>query len=219
MRKMRDEKGRFIKGHIGWNKGKPITWTNDKLKFLKKNYAVLCTTDLAKKLGKTVTAIHQKASDLELKKRKYIFAHAGNRCWVGGITEEQLLEDYEGGLSTTEIGKKCGVYFTAVAYWLRKLGAIRTKGYWTPHLRRVLSERIRGKKSTLEARNKISASLRKLDANDLIRIIHLCDSGYSFRDILRTLKLPVDPNTISQYYHKFERGKYAIEDGRIVVKK
>lgn len=77
---------------------KPKRWTEEQLNFLKNNYKTMSFEELEKELGKSVSAIKQKAYDLQLTKK---FWSAEQIKFLKSNYEEMSIEELEVQLGKT----------------------------------------------------------------------------------------------------------------------
>jgi len=94
-------------------KAVPREWTTEETELLKQLYPVRPGSEVAKKLGRTITSVQHKAYSLGVKTKRYV-----EKLWTA--EELQLLKKlYPASTSTQEIAEKIG----------RPLGAVRQKAY------------------------------------------------------------------------------------------
>jgi DNA-binding CsgD family transcriptional regulator len=97
-------------------------WSESEVKLLRKRFPTAKTFELAKTLGRPLTAVRQKAYEMGLKTRTYL-----NRCW--SEEEIQLLKRLFPDNKTRVVAEELNHSAGAVSRLASRLGLKKSKGY------------------------------------------------------------------------------------------
>lgn len=157
--------------------------------------------EIAKRLNLSVSGIYYWINKLEISRDSVKFE----------VNKKDLERMYrQEKMSPKEIAEKLGKSQRTVYRRIKEWG-IPT---------RSMSEAVRvaRERDKSDLKQKSSDAQRELGAEELLNIVGLKDQGYGYKEIIKKLDLTVNVSTVGKYYQYYKQGKYAIEDGKIVLK-